>query len=100
MAVFNSLFVLTSLIIIFSGIWNFVSYRKHLLNSLLRLEFIILGIFSLIINNLSLLGNEIFFSLFFLALAACEGALGLSLLVTMVRSHGNDYFNAFRSLEC
>lgn len=51
-------------------------------------------------NRLSILGDEFFFSLFFLALAACEGALGLSLLVSIVRRHGNDYFNTFRRLEC
>lgn len=100
MTTLNNLFSIIALIMIFRGLWNFVSYRKHLLNRLLRLEFIILGVFSLIVSSLSLIGNELFFSLFFLALAACEGALGLALLVSIVRSHGNDYFNTFRRLEC
>lgn len=77
-----------------------MSYRKHLLNTLLRLEFIILGIFFFINNCISEIGREVYFVLFFLTLAACEGALGLSLLVSIVRRHGNDYFNRFRALGC
>ena len=100
MIIVNNLFLFSSVIIVLRGLWNFVSVRKHLLNSLLRLEFIMLGIFFLMNNCLSLIGSELYFSLFFLALAACEGALGLALLVSIVRSHGNDYFGGFRSLEC
>nr|ASS30620.1 NADH dehydrogenase subunit 4L [Coenobita perlatus] len=100
MSTLNNLFLLTAFIMIFSGLWSFASNRKHLLNTLLSLEFIMLGIFFLMSNSLSLVGNELFFSLFFLVLAACEGALGLALLVSIVRSHGNDYFSTFNSLEC
>ena len=46
------------------------------------------------------LGGDCFFLLFFLTLAACEGALGLALLVSIVRSHGNDNFSRFRVLQC
>lgn len=67
---------------------------------LLRLEFIILGIFWIMGAGICFLGNEVYFVLFFLTLAACEGALGLSLLVRVVRTHGNDCFNRFRILEC
>nr|BBB16280.1 NADH dehydrogenase subunit 4L [Pagurus minutus] len=85
MMILNNSMILVSFFMVFSGLWSFVSYRKHLLNTLLSLEFIMLGIF---------------FLLFFLTLAACEGALGLSLLVSIVRSHGNDYFNSFSTLGC
>jgi NADH-ubiquinone oxidoreductase chain 4L len=50
--------------------------------------------------SLSLIGQEIFFSLFFLTFAACEGALGLALLVSIVRTHGNDRFGNFNLLQC
>lgn len=46
------------------------------------------------------LGGERVFLLFFLTLAACEGALGLGLLVSVVRSHGSDRFSRFRVLQC
>nr|YP_010372107.1 NADH dehydrogenase subunit 4L [Leucoma salicis]UOX27467.1 NADH dehydrogenase subunit 4L [Leucoma salicis] len=34
----------------------------------------------------------------FLVFSVCEGALGLSILVSMVRSHGSDYFQSFNLL--
>lgn len=82
------------------GLWVFCSKRKHLLNTLLRLEYIILRVFWLMVLSLSLIGQEIFFSLFFLTFAACEGALGLALLVSIVRTHGNDRFGNFNLLQC
>lgn len=97
---FRFLRVFGAVFIIFCGLWRFISYNKHLLNSLLRLEFIMLGVFWLLRLQLSIVGREIYISLFFLTLAVCEGALGLSLLVLIVRRHGNDYFKRFNLLEC
>nr|YP_009926430.1 NADH dehydrogenase subunit 4L [Metacarcinus magister]QNH68773.1 NADH dehydrogenase subunit 4L [Metacarcinus magister] len=92
--------VASSLIMIFCGLWSFTAYHKHLLNSLLSLEFMMLGVFWLMSMQMAAVGVEGYFTLFFLTLAACEGALGLSLLVLMVRSHGNDRFMSFSLLEC
>ena len=85
---------------IICGLWVFCSKRKHLLNTLLRLEYIILSVFWVIVLFLCYIGQEIFFSLFFLTFAACEGALGLALLVSIVRTHGNDRFGNFNLLQC
>ena len=92
--------VIISFIIVIRGLWRFVNYYKHLLNALLRLEFITLGVFWLIRIQLRAIRGEIYFMLFFLTLAACEGALGLTLLVVAVRRHGNDRFIRFNLLEC
>ena len=46
------------------------------------------------------IGGDLYFRLFFLTMAACEGALGLALLVSIVRTHGNDNFRSFRALKC
>lgn len=100
MVSFRSIIVFIPIVIIFCGIWGFITYNKHILNSLLRLEFIILGVFWLIRIQLTLVGREIYFSLFFLTLAACEGSLGLTMLILVVRSHGNDVFSRFNLLEC
>lgn len=97
---FRFLTTFFSVIIIFCGLWRFISYNKHLLNSLLRLEFMILGTFWLLRVGISNVGSEIYVSLFFLTLVVCEGALGLSLLVMIVRRHGNDFFKRFNVLEC
>ena len=85
---------------LFCGLIAFVRKRKHLLNALLSLEFIIVNIFWLIINLFVYLGRDRYFLLLFLTLAACEGALGLALLVSVVRSHGRDSFRRLSILTC
>nr|YP_010164065.1 NADH dehydrogenase subunit 4L [Nanhaipotamon hongkongense]QRK27354.1 NADH dehydrogenase subunit 4L [Nanhaipotamon hongkongense] len=97
---FSSMSIMSSLIMVICGLWSFINYQKHLLNSLLSLEFMMLGVYWLLVLEISSVGNEVYFVLFFLTLAACEGALGLSLLVLIVRSHGSDYFKVMNILEC
>lgn len=63
--------------------------RKHLLSVLLRLEFIVLNVFLLLL--ISSVG--FMFSagvLGYLVVTVCEGVLGLTLLIRMIRSSGND----------
>nr|YP_010240837.1 NADH dehydrogenase subunit 4L [Calohilara tibetensis]QTG40245.1 NADH dehydrogenase subunit 4L [Calohilara tibetensis] len=84
----------------FIGVIVFVSNRKHLLSMLLSLEFIVLSLFLLLFIYLSYLNFENFFSMMFLTFSVCEGALGLSILVSMIRTHGNDYFQSFSILQC
>nr|YP_009544456.1 NADH dehydrogenase subunit 4L [Lupocycloporus gracilimanus]AYW03841.1 NADH dehydrogenase subunit 4L [Lupocycloporus gracilimanus] len=100
MVSFMSVTVYSSMVVVFCGVWGFISYSKHMLNSLLSLEFMMLGVFWLLSMQLVLVGSEIYFSLFFLTLAACEGSLGLTMLILVVRSHGNDVFSSFNLLEC
>lgn len=95
-----TVYYMIPLISLFCGLIAFVRKRKHLLNALLRLEFIILNIYWILRNIFIALGSEIYFILFFLTLAACEGALGLALLVSVVRRHGRDNFRSLRILSC
>nr|QNE85618.1 NADH dehydrogenase subunit 4L [Hybos culiciformis] len=82
------------------GILMFVSNRKHLLSMLLSLEFIVLSLFLVLFIYLSYMSYEGIFSMMFLTFSVCEGALGLSILVSMIRSYGNDYFQSFSVLQC
>nr|YP_009112553.1 NADH dehydrogenase subunit 4L [Nephrops norvegicus]CEK40203.1 NADH dehydrogenase subunit 4L [Nephrops norvegicus] len=100
MSILSLIFIFVPLIVVFCGLWNFVSNRKHLLSVLLSLEFIMLGIFWVMVICLAKVGIEAYFTLFFLTMAACEGALGLSLLISIVRTHGNDCFSSFSTLQC
>nr|AVN67813.1 NADH dehydrogenase subunit 4L [Ischnoptera bilunata] len=88
------------LLCFFCGIWVFSSNRKHLLVTLLSLEFIVLIIYLIIYMYLNIYNYELFFSMVFLSFSVCEGALGLSILVSMIRSYGNDYFQSFSMLQC
>nr|YP_009117997.1 NADH dehydrogenase subunit 4L [Brachythemis contaminata]AJE75785.1 NADH dehydrogenase subunit 4L [Brachythemis contaminata] len=85
--------------LILSGLWSFVFKRKHLLSTLLSLEFIVLSLFFYIFFVL-LSYFELYFLMYFLTLGVCEGVLGLGILVSMIRSHGNDYFSSFNMLQC
>nr|AAX76869.1 NADH dehydrogenase subunit 4L [Drosophila trapezifrons] len=83
------------MILFILGLFCFVSNRKHLLSMLLSLEFIILMLFFMLFIYLNMLNYESYFSMMFLTFSVCEGALGLSILVSMIRTHGNDYFQSF-----
>nr|YP_010946839.1 NADH dehydrogenase subunit 4L [Rhabdoblatta marginata]WGO57596.1 NADH dehydrogenase subunit 4L [Rhabdoblatta marginata] len=84
----------------FCGVWVFSSNRKHLLATLLSLEFIVLILYTILYSYLVLFNYEIYFSMVFLTFSVCEGALGLSILVSMIRSYGSDFFNIYNMLQC
>ncbi len=97
---YENLVLLTLFLGVFTFFLAFISKRKHLLGTLLSLEGLILIVFGLFyyysLLTISLQG----FLLVFLTLAACEGALGLSLLVSIVRGYGGDQFQSFSFLHC
>lgn len=94
------IYLILPIFLFFRGVRVFVSNRKHLLSTLLSLEFIVLGLFLFLFIYLNLYNFERFFSIMFLTFRVCEGALGLSVLVSIIRTHGNDYFNSFSVLQC
>jgi NADH:ubiquinone oxidoreductase subunit K len=55
-----------------------------------------LGVYLFILYVLD--GGDLFYSLIYITFAACEGALGLSILVIIRRTHGGDYFKSFNLL--
>nr|YP_010865886.1 NADH dehydrogenase subunit 4L [Panorpa dispergens]WGT92095.1 NADH dehydrogenase subunit 4L [Panorpa dispergens] len=94
------MYILMAIVMFLSGILVFSSKRKHLLVTLLSLEFIVLSLFFIMFMFLNLYNYETYFSMMFLVFSVCEGALGLSILVSMIRTHGNDFFQSFSILQC
>nr|AML26545.1 NADH dehydrogenase subunit 4L [Staphylinidae sp. BMNH 1274697] len=90
--------VMFSFIMYISGLSVFSLNRKHLLVMLLSLEFIVLSLYFMLMVYFMNLGSELYFCMIFLTMSVCEGALGLSILVSLIRSHGNDYFQSFSIL--
>nr|QNP10041.1 NADH dehydrogenase subunit 4L [Ochthebius delgadoi] len=90
--------MLFSIFMYISGLLVFCIKRKHLLLMLLSLEFIVLSLYFNLFIYLSYFSNEYYFSMIFMTMSVCEGALGLSLLVSLIRTHGNDYFQSFSIL--
>nr|YP_010610487.1 NADH dehydrogenase subunit 4L [Graphium antiphates]WAP90815.1 NADH dehydrogenase subunit 4L [Graphium antiphates] len=86
------------MIMFIMGNMIFVSKHKHLLIVLLSLEFIVLSIFFFMVMFLNYMNNDMYMLMIFLLFSVCEGALGLSILVSMIRTHGNDYFQSFNLL--
>nr|SPP23455.1 NADH dehydrogenase subunit 4L [Graphium androcles] len=86
------------MIMFIMGNMIFVSKHKHLLIVLLSLEFIVLSIFFFMMMFLNYMNNDMYMLMIFLLFSVCEGALGLSILVSMIRTHGNDYFQSFNLL--
>nr|AIY61681.1 NADH dehydrogenase subunit 4L [Serritermes serrifer] len=82
------------------GAWSFSSNRKHLLVALLSLEFLVLILYLSMYFYFCSFNNVLFFVVYFLVFSVCEGSLGLSILVSMIRSHGNDYFSSYNVLQC
>nr|YP_010728550.1 NADH dehydrogenase subunit 4L [Helota thoracica]WEA76636.1 NADH dehydrogenase subunit 4L [Helota thoracica] len=90
--------LLVSIFMFLSGVLVFSSKRKHLLLMLLSLEFIVLSLYMNMFLYLNVMTYDFLFSMIFLTMSVCEGALGLSVLVSMIRVHGNDYILTMNSL--
>ncbi|NP_659345.1 NADH dehydrogenase subunit 4L (mitochondrion) [Odobenus rosmarus rosmarus] len=77
-------------------------YRSHLMSSLLCLEGMMLSLFVMmsvtILNNHFTLANMA--PIILLVFAACEAALGLSLLVMVSNTYGTDYVQNLNLLQC
>nr|YP_010035844.1 NADH dehydrogenase subunit 4L [Acropteris iphiata]QQQ89080.1 NADH dehydrogenase subunit 4L [Acropteris iphiata] len=86
------------IIMFFSGNMIFVSKQKHLLIVLLSLEFMVLSLYFFMLLFLMFFLYNMHMLMLFLVFSVCEGALGLSILVSMIRSHGSDYFQMFNLL--
>lgn len=80
----------------FPFICGFLVFRlktKHFLLTLLRLELIVISIY---LRLFFWIGYSFsFFSLVFISFSACEGALGLSILVIIRRGFGSDFISLF-----
>nr|YP_002317345.1 NADH dehydrogenase subunit 4L [Martes zibellina]ACJ14797.1 NADH dehydrogenase subunit 4L [Martes zibellina]AHW99115.1 NADH dehydrogenase subunit 4L [Martes zibellina]AHW99401.1 NADH dehydrogenase subunit 4L [Martes zibellina] len=77
-------------------------YRSHLMSSLLCLEGMMLSLFvmmtvTILTNHLTLASMT---SIILLVFAACEAALGLSLLVMISNTYGTDYVQNLNLLQC
>nr|YP_010737976.1 NADH dehydrogenase subunit 4L [Neopsylla specialis]WEQ92386.1 NADH dehydrogenase subunit 4L [Neopsylla specialis] len=82
------------------GIMKFCFNKKNLLVSLLILEYNVLMLFMLLYFCLTFFYYENYFSMVYIVFSVCESVLGLSILVSMIRTHGNDYFQGYNMLQC
>lgn len=80
---------MVSLLGLIIGFLRFSLKSRNVLKILIRMEFMVLMIFFCLIISVN--KQFIFISLFFLIFRVCEGALGLTILVSIARVYGGDY---------
>nr|WMV00268.1 NADH dehydrogenase subunit 4L [Kikihia nelsonensis] len=84
----------------FSGMISLCMNRKHLMTALLSLELIILSIFCSLSFIFSMKMYDLHILLIFLVFSVCEGVMGLSCLVMLIRSHNNDKLMSMSMKTC
>nr|AML25657.1 NADH dehydrogenase subunit 4L [Scolytinae sp. BMNH 1274712] len=80
------------------GLISFCMKRKHLLLMLLSLEFIMLSLYMGFMLSIISSGFSFYFGMILLSMGVCEGVVGLSILISLMRSHGNDLFSSYNCL--
>nr|QEI26117.1 NADH dehydrogenase subunit 4L [Myotis dasycneme] len=77
-------------------------YRSHLMSSLLCLEGMMLSLFILVTMTILITHTTLasMMPIILLVFAACEAALGLSLLVVVSNTYGIDYVQNLNLLQC
>lgn len=73
------------------GLFVLLFQWKHILNILLSFEILILGIIFSFLLSWGLFRNDYRIIIVVVVFGVCEARLGLSLLVSLIRVHGNDY---------
>jgi NADH-ubiquinone oxidoreductase chain 4L len=88
---------LLSYTICFLGLVLLSHQKTRLIGALISLEITIFGVLIAVYTYGLTEIFETVFCLVFLSFIVCESALGLGLLVLIVRSHGNDYLSNFNA---
>nr|YP_010502871.1 NADH dehydrogenase subunit 4L [Doratura homophyla]UXD78635.1 NADH dehydrogenase subunit 4L [Doratura homophyla] len=68
--------------------------RNHIFLCLVSLEFIIVSLLLMFMYYLLMYGSGLYVMIILMVFFVCEGVLGLSVLVSMIRCYGNDYLNS------
>nr|NP_071692.1 NADH dehydrogenase subunit 4L [Chalinolobus tuberculatus]Q9G3R5.1 RecName: Full=NADH-ubiquinone oxidoreductase chain 4L; AltName: Full=NADH dehydrogenase subunit 4L [Chalinolobus tuberculatus]AAG37938.1 NADH dehydrogenase subunit 4L [Chalinolobus tuberculatus] len=85
-----------------TSLLGLLMYRSHLMSSLLCLEGLVLSLFvltTLMVLTINLTLTNLL-PIILLVFAACEAALGLSLLVVVSNTYGVDYVQNLNLLKC
>nr|YP_010454055.1 NADH dehydrogenase subunit 4L [Euprymna berryi]QXJ42032.1 NADH dehydrogenase subunit 4L [Euprymna berryi] len=83
--------MLFSVFIYICGVIILVFQWKHILNIMLSFEIMMLGIIFIFLLSWGMYSSDYSLMMVIVVFGVCEASLGLSLLVSMVRVHGNDY---------
>nr|ATG83171.1 NADH dehydrogenase subunit 4L [Alobaldia tobae] len=68
--------------------------RKHIFLCLLSLEFVVISLLMMLIYYCIMYMSEYYLVVVMMVFFVCEGVLGLSVLVSMIRCFSNDYISS------
>ena len=86
--------LLLGFFIYISGFLVLLFQWKHILNILLRFEILTLGIVFSFLLTWGVYRSDCSIVIVIIVFGVCEARLGLSLLVRIIRVHGNDYVSS------
>nr|YP_010611014.1 NADH dehydrogenase subunit 4L [Eptesicus bottae]WAQ70336.1 NADH dehydrogenase subunit 4L [Eptesicus bottae]WAQ70349.1 NADH dehydrogenase subunit 4L [Eptesicus bottae]WAQ70362.1 NADH dehydrogenase subunit 4L [Eptesicus bottae] len=95
--------IYTNIILAFViSLLGLLMYRSHMMSSLLCLEGLMLSLFVLITMTILITHTTLasMTPIVLLVFAACEAALGLSLLVAVSNTYGTDHVQNLNLLKC
>nr|YP_010611040.1 NADH dehydrogenase subunit 4L [Histiotus montanus]WAQ70544.1 NADH dehydrogenase subunit 4L [Histiotus montanus]WAQ70596.1 NADH dehydrogenase subunit 4L [Histiotus montanus]WAQ70609.1 NADH dehydrogenase subunit 4L [Histiotus montanus]WAQ70687.1 NADH dehydrogenase subunit 4L [Histiotus montanus]WAQ70739.1 NADH dehydrogenase subunit 4L [Histiotus montanus] len=97
-----SLTCMNTILAFIISLLGLLMYRSHLMSSLLCLEGLMLSLFVLITMTILTTHTTLtsMVPIILLVFAACEAALGLSLLVAVSNTYGTDYVQNLNLLKC
>nr|WAQ70583.1 NADH dehydrogenase subunit 4L [Histiotus macrotus] len=97
-----SLTYMNTILAFIISLLGLLMYRSHLMSSLLCLEGLMLSLFVLITMTILTTHTTLIsmVPIILLVFAACEAALGLSLLVAVSNTYGTDYVQNLNLLKC
>ena len=87
-------------IFIFVGLLNYILNYTHFLISLLRLEFMGVSLFCKVVIFIFMGFGSFYFCIYFLVIGVIEMVIGISFLVMLCYSMGNDYIFSFNISLC
>nr|YP_009826316.1 NADH dehydrogenase subunit 4L [Argonauta nodosus]QCI56214.1 NADH dehydrogenase subunit 4L [Argonauta nodosus] len=72
---------------------------KHILNMLLGFEVLTLSSLFLFFFSVGMMSSNLYLLIVVAVFCVCEATLGLSLLVSFIRLHGNDYVSSLNMMK-
>nr|YP_009713618.1 NADH dehydrogenase subunit 4L [Paramacrosteles nigromaculatus]QGG46176.1 NADH dehydrogenase subunit 4L [Paramacrosteles nigromaculatus] len=76
------------------SMFSLLIIRKHIFLCLLSLEFVVISLLMMLMYYIMFFSNGIYMMVIMMVFFVCEGVLGLSVLVSMIRCYGNDFINS------
>nr|YP_009520506.1 NADH dehydrogenase subunit 4L [Macrosteles quadrimaculatus]AWX90839.1 NADH dehydrogenase subunit 4L [Macrosteles quadrimaculatus] len=78
-----------------TSLFSLLIIRSHIFLCLLSLEFIVVSLLLILLYYLIFYNYGVYLLIICMVFFVCEGVLGLSVLVSMIRCYGNDYISSF-----